>query len=124
MKDWHWLLVFAGSGTGGVMRFFISRSLLPLSHFPFGTLAVNVLACLVAGFLFGLPQVSQIQNPSWKLLLLTGFCGGFSTFSAFGLDFLMLQQKGMGSLSFLYLGLSVILSLIAIWAGYRIQQIL
>jgi CrcB protein len=124
MKISHFLLVFAGSGLGGIVRIFISGRLFPHSHFPFGTLAVNILACFLAGFFWAHPQVSHPVNPSRQLLLISGFCGGFSTFSAFGLDLLSLQQKGMPGLSLAYLFLSLASCMLAVWAGFRLQQIL
>lgn len=120
----QFLLVFAGSGFGGVARFFLVRHLLPHSHFPFGTLIVNVLACFLAGFFWAHSQISGHENPSRHLLLITGFCGGFSTFSAFGLDFLLLQQKGMTGISVFYLLASLLLCIPAVYAGYRFQQFL
>jgi CrcB protein len=119
MSSLSYLLVFAGSGLGGMLRFWLGRSVFPMSHFPFGTLLVNVLACFLAGFLISRPELSQPVHTSWKLFLITGFCGGFSTFSAFGIDFLSLSQKGFFSMGFVYVAASLIFCLSAAILGSR-----
>ncbi len=78
-----WLAVFIGGGTGSLFRFALQKGLEGYSQrFPWGTLAANVLSCLVMGW-----TLSKADHPVWgqnlyKHLLITGFCGGFSTFSS------------------------------------------
>lgn len=83
LKDF--LLVSCGSFLGGGLRFLVSKWIQTLSviSFPFGTFTVNVLGCFLIGFLSGLPVSGEVMNPSTKLFLTTGFCGGFTTFSTF-----------------------------------------
>lgn len=83
LKDF--LLVSCGSFLGGGLRFLVSKWVQTLSviSFPFGTFTVNVLGCFLIGFLSGLPVSGEVMNPSTKLFLTTGFCGGFTTFSTF-----------------------------------------
>lgn len=83
LKDF--LLVSCGSFLGGGLRFLVSKWIQTLSviSFPFGTFTVNVLGCFLIGFLSGLPVSGEVMNPSTKLFLATGFCGGFTTFSTF-----------------------------------------
>lgn len=83
MKDL--LLVSIGSFFGGGLRYGVSKMVqcCVLLSFPFGTLAVNVLGCLIIGFLYGLNWNASGLSLSVKLLLTTGFCGGFTTFSTF-----------------------------------------
>ena len=82
------LIVSIGSFFGGGMRYWISKLVQSCTviAFPFGTMAVNVAGCLIIGFLSGLNwQEGGWMSPSAKLLLTTGFCGGFTTFSTFTL---------------------------------------
>lgn len=80
------LIVSIGSFFGGGMRYWISKMVQSCTviAFPFGTMAVNVAGCLIIGFLSGLNwREGGWMSPSAKLLLTTGFCGGFTTFSTF-----------------------------------------
>jgi len=81
------LVVFMGAGTGGVLRYLLSRFVtgaMP-DGFPLGTLLVNLIGCLIIGLLSGIFGHFVIQ-PNIRLLVFTGFLGGFTTFSAFGLE--------------------------------------
>jgi CrcB protein len=91
------LLVALGGAVGSVGRFKLSG--LVLHHtidwrFPAGTFMVNVLGCLVAGLLAGLAEEHDLISPQARLLLFTGMLGGFTTFSAFGLETVFLLRKG------------------------------
>ena len=111
------LLVFLGSGLGGCIRFGIShivKSRFP-TVFPFGTLSINLLACFVAGFLVG--KLWNSETEAMRLLLLVGFCGGFSTFSALSVETLELVQKGHWTLVFVYLVASLLIGTVAVWIG-------
>lgn len=115
-----WFLVFAGSGIGGCFRFGISlitRHYYPGS-FPLSTLGINLIACLLVGW-FG-RAYPKAEYFSVYLLLVTGFCGGFSTFSAFGLETIELVQNGRVAWAFFYVSGSVIPGLAAIWIIYRL----
>lgn len=90
--------------------------LIPLS-FPFGTFAVNILGCLILGFLSGINWTGGWMSPSVKLILTTGFCGGFTTFSTFMNESTALMRDGNYLYLALYLGLSVALGFLAVVAG-------
>lgn len=87
------------------------------SRFPIGTLAANIAGCFIAGILFGLAEKGGALNSRQTALLITGFCGGFTTYSAFANDIFTLGAKGDWIASCLYLAISVILGIIMIWAG-------
>ena len=87
------ILVGIGGFIGAVFRFLLSgfvHRLVPLSEFPFGTLAVNVVGCLLIGLLNGLAETRQVIGPELRLFLMIGMLGGFTTFSAFGYETLEL----------------------------------
>lgn len=120
MKEF--LLVFIGSGIGGGMRFLVSRafSSVVAVAFPLATFTVNILGCLLIGFISALPSTHNWLSPSARLLLTTGFCGGFTTFSTFMKESHGLIVGQMTLTSVAYIALSVIVGLAAMWAGYRL----
>lgn len=86
------LLVALGGGVGAVCRY--GLSLLPISSkFPWGTLLANLAGALIIGFLAGLAAQRSKFPPELNLLLKTGFCGGFTTFSTFSLETVTLLQQ-------------------------------
>lgn len=106
------LAVFIGSGLGGVLRWAIG--LWANGQHPWGTLFVNVMGCLILGFL------SRVApgDVYLKLLLTTGFCGGFTTFSTFVNENVLMMRVGQLPMALGYMALSLILGLLAAWAGY------
>ena len=90
------LIVGIGSFIGGTLRYGISTLMKQVCHqgFPWGTLLVNLLGCLVIGVLYALfSKYSSLSNP-WCLLLTTGLCGGFTTFSTFANESIQMLQQG------------------------------
>jgi CrcB protein len=113
------VLIFLGGGLGSLLRF-ISGTWVQSLHkinFPFGTLAANILACFVLGFVVGLTNEKVISNPSVRLFWATGFCGGFSTFSAFSSETLTLMQSGMTLSAVGYVVISLTTCFLATYLG-------
>jgi len=114
------LLVALGGAIGSVARLKLSG--LVLHHtidwrFPAGTFAVNVIGCLVAGVLAGLAEEHDMLSADARLLLFTGLLGGFTTFSAFGLETMHLLKRGDIAIAAANVLLSVAAGLLALWLG-------
>ena len=119
------LLVSIGSFFGGGMRFWISKMVQSYTFiaFPFGTMTVNVLGCLIIGFLSGLNwNGGGLLSPSVKMLLTTGFCGGFTTFSTFMNEGYGLMKDGNYTYMMVYLFGSLVLGLLAVLAGHYLAK--
>jgi fluoride exporter len=118
------LLVGLGGGVGSVARFLCQRSVSAwYPHaFPFGTLIVNFLGCFLIGFLLGFMEKASIVKPELRLLLVTGFCGGFTTFSAFAADNIQLLKDGRLIYFMLYTVGSVVLGIFATYVGLSIMK--
>lgn len=116
------LLVGLGGCLGSMARYLCQRWFLlnyP-HHFPWGTFAVNISGCLLIGIFWGLSFKSFAENESWKLFLMTGLCGGFTTFSAFTLEGIGLLKEQRLFLFFSYVVGSVVLGLFATYAGMKL----
>lgn len=122
----EFLIVSAGSFFGGGLRFLVSKAMgwLVASPFPVGTFTVNILGCLLIGFFSALPgsgpAAALSLSPSTRLLLTTGFCGGFTTFSTFMKESDMLWSAHHPMLLAAYLLLSLALGMAAVWVGQRL----
>ncbi|MCW5908221.1 MAG: fluoride efflux transporter CrcB [Chitinophagales bacterium] len=112
------LLVGTGSFIGGVARFLLSQLLQSKisQPFPVGTLVVNIIGCLVIGSVFGLGEKTHI-SAEWRLFIMTGVCGGFTTFSAFGLETISLLRDGQHVYALTYIVASILLGLLATFGG-------
>lgn len=116
------LLIGLGGGLGSIARYLCQRGMAVLYpySFPLGTFAVNIIGCLLIGIFWGMSFRSFVSNESWKLFLMTGLCGGFTTFSAFTLEGVGLIREQKTGLFLLYIGASVILGLAATYGGMKI----
>jgi CrcB protein len=120
----HWLLVFVGGGLGAMARHGVNRAGLAAlgPGFPWWTLAVNVAGSLAIGLLAGMFGAYETGHNA-RLFLVTGFLGGFTTFSAFSLDALTLWERGEPMQAGLYVLGSVILSLMAAALGLMLSRL-
>jgi CrcB protein len=115
------LLVATGGGLGACARYLLSGYVLQFaaqSRFPWGTFTVNVLGCLVAGLLMALAEKYQLISPAARLFLFTGILGGFTTFSAFGVETVNLIRRGDILLALAYVLASVVCGLAVLWLAY------
>lgn len=117
------LLVCIGSFFGGGARFLVSKALQScvVLSLPWGTMVVNVVGCFLIGLLSGWALNEQI-SPVAKLVLVTGFCGGFTTFSTFMNENLLLSRDGALLAAVLYTLGSLALGLLAVVVGYQIAK--
>lgn len=108
------LLVGAGGAVGSMARYAVSYlfSKIATGQFPAGTFIINVTGSLIIGILFGLTARSQWLQQGGILLLASGFCGGFTTFSTFAVENVNLMQKGESITSLIYIAGSVIIGLL------------
>ena len=116
--------VFLGGGLGSLCRYGVAQ-IVPnlLGHFPWGTFIANLLSCFILGFLIGWNEKYLLSN-SAKLFFMTGFCGGFSTFSTFISEQLILGMDNQFSVAFLYVFSSIVIGLITIFFGLKLGQLL
>lgn len=121
------LLVGLGGFLGAIARYKLGGLVLHMTvqqRFPFGTFTVNVLGCLVVGLLAGAAERYEMFGPDARLFLFTGLLGGFTTFSAFGLEAMHLIRRGDLATAALYAGGSVVLGLAAVWLGLWLVSML
>jgi len=113
------LWVGLGGALGSIIRYLGQKYLAQwYPHtFPIGTLIINVLGCFLIGVLYGLANKHAYFTPSFRLLLMTGFCGGFTTFSAFTLEGMALLNQQKFLIFTLYFTMSVFIGLIATFTG-------
>ncbi|TAA63133.1 fluoride efflux transporter CrcB [Shinella sp. JR1-6] len=121
-----YLIVFLGAGIGGAGRHGVNVLAARLfgTAFPAGTLAINVLGCLLMGLIAGIFAFRGHLPQEMRLFLTTGILGGFTTFSAFSLDAALLWERGEAGLAVLYVGASVIFSLLAVAAGLAVSRLM
>ncbi len=117
------LLIGLGSFIGGILRYLLSQLIQnkALTSFPYGTLTVNVLGCLLIGIVFGISERTGITD-EWKLFLATGLLGGFTTFSAFSNESIAMIRDGQAGAALIYIGCSVLLGLLATYGGILVAN--
>jgi len=117
------LLVGIGGFAGAIVRYKLGGWVLHHTldwRFPGGTFVVNVLGCLIAGVLGGLVERHHFFSADVRLFLFTGLLGGFTTFSAFGLETTFLLRRGEVAIALAYVALSVACGLAGVWLGMAV----
>ena len=117
------LLVFLGGGLGSGLRYLVNITMNQYSKvLPFGTFTVNILGCLLIGLILGYAQRENTLTSNQTLLLATGFCGGFTTFSAFANENLELIKNGeLFNFSVNTIG-SVLIGILAVFIGFYLTN--
>ena len=113
-----------GGGLGSVLRYLttVVMNKYVQTAFPYATFVTNIIGCLLIGLFFGYLEKQNAVSQDLKLFLITGFCGGYTTFSAFSNENVQLLQSNQMVIAFLYISLSVFLGLMATWAGLTIAK--
>lgn len=112
--------VALGGALGSVGRYWLGSWVLRMTgerKFPLGTFWVNVLGCLAAGVLFGLNEKSGFLRPDMRMFIFVGILGGFTTFSAFGLETTLLLRRGDVAMALGYAAASLACGIAALWIG-------
>lgn len=122
-----YLAVAVGGAIGSVARFWLTGVMTALTgaRFPWGTLLINISGSFVIGLVAGVTLTAHRvgMHPDVRIFLMTGICGGFTTFSAFSLQTLELLQTGDTGAALGYIAGSVALCLLAVWAGWALGRI-
>jgi len=119
------LLIFTGSGTGGVLRYLVQKIFVDAGYinFPTGTFVVNIVGCFLIGMFNALAAKNNLISAELQLALTTGFCGGFTTFSTFANENMNLLRNGEYLYFSLYIILSVVLGIGAVVLGTNIARL-
>ena len=118
----NYLMVFFGGGLGAALRYGLNVGVPRVmgAGFPWATFIVNIVGCFVMGAITAFLRTKMPEDETLRLFLTTGLMGGFTTFSAFSLDFFNLMQKGQMPVAVVYALASAILSIIAVMIGFRL----
>lgn len=120
-------IIGLGGCLGAILRYLVAggvHTLAKTASFPVGTMAVNVVGCLLIGIGGGLMENRQFFSPEWRAFLFVGILGSFTTFSTFGLETFNLAKEGQWLASFGNVGVSLILGLAAVLAGHMLSRLL
>jgi CrcB protein len=125
---WPSTLLYAwvsfGSILGGLARYFVSLALATGPGFPFATLFINATGSMIIGFYATLtgPDGRMLARPEHRQFVMTGFCGGYTTFSAFSLETFRLFHGGMKYIALTYIAASVACWLVSVWLGHMMAS--
>jgi CrcB protein len=120
----NYVLVFVGGGLGASLRQFVNVTCAKCigTGFPWGTFIINVTGSTVMGLIAGYLAFKGEASQPWRLFLMTGILGGYTTFSAFSLDTALLYERGEIGLALLYVLGSVVLSIAGLFAGLALVR--
>jgi CrcB protein len=121
------ILIAIGLGgcAGSILRWLTSRwlSAWVVASFPLGTFVVNILGCFCLGLLYGWSERGHLLSEEWRLFLTVGLCGGFTTFSTFAGENVLMLRDGAFLYAALYIGLSVVAGLLAVYGGMYLTKL-
>lgn len=120
----QYALVFLGGGLGSMLRYFITvmSGRAWGTAFPWGTFLINITGSTVMGLIAGYLAFKGEASQPWRVFLMTGILGGYTTFSAFSLDAALLYERGELGLSLAYVFGSVVLSIAGLFAGLALVR--
>jgi CrcB protein len=120
----HYVLVFLGGGLGATLRHVVNVTWARClgTAFPYGTFIINITGSTVMGLIAGYLAFKGAASQPWRLFLMTGILGGYTTFSAFSLDTALLYERGEIGLAALYVLGSVVLSIAGLFAGLALVR--
>ena len=120
------ILIGLAGLAGTLLRYWIAEFVTRRSGetFPWGTLVVNIVGCLLAGAIFSLTENRLLISPAFRTVILVGLLGGFTTFSAYGLQTFMLLRDGQIAMATLNVVVSNVVGILMVWVGYGLVRVL
>jgi fluoride exporter len=120
-----YLLIAIGGALGSIARYVVGSTVFNRmgTRFPYGTFVINLTACLIIGFSITWMGRRTGVNPAWRFLIPIGFVGAYSTFSTFEWETFIELQSGAFLIAALYVSLSVLLGLLAVWLGTLLARV-
>ncbi len=120
-----YLLIALGGAFGSLARYLVGMSVMQRlgNRFPYGTFVINLTACVIIGFSLTLLNRRAGLDPAWRFLIPIGFVGAYSTFSTFEWEIFTSLQSSAFLIAALYVSLSVLLGLVAVWLGALLARV-
>ena|SRR5687768_11055649 len=120
------LLVGLGGGLGSILRWLCQKWVYQIHPhpFPWGTFLVNISGCFLIGILYAVAEKTNVLSPDWRLFFTAGICGGFTTFSTFAFENMMLLKTGDFTYFMIYTILSIVLGIAAVFGAIALIKLL